>query len=534
MTKRADPDKFTVTKEALLPGLFFALVIRWCVAAYPYSGYKKPPMFGDYEAQRHWQEITVHTPVVNWYRNTTHNDLEYWGLDYPPLTAYHSFLMGLVADWLDPESVRLFASRGYENDSHKIFMRWTVFLSDIYFYVTAVLCLCIDVERIKRKDDRNVFKRVDIATILFLLYPGIILIDHGHFQYNCISLGLFLWATFFIVAIENDILATVFFVLALNYKQMELYHAFPFFFYLLRKCLIGLPNRNRVLHALVRFIQLAIAVVFCFILVWCPFITSWNNMLPVIQRLFPFNRGVFEDKVSNFWCTVNVFIKLKNVYSNEEMVKMCFLSTLMASLPSCLDLFFRINRKKFVLSLINVSLAFFLFSFQVHEKTILLAAIPVLVYFPDDPFMCFWFGLVSTFSMLPLLVKDQLLIPFIATALVYTAFYSICLKLAQPNAWFMTFLNANNVYKSVHPNVVYNSVFLKLLSTAFFLSLQGMFWLLLGVLFVKPPDKYPDLFPLLISMFSCIHFLFFFLYFMHKQLSLPTVLPIKVKPKKNN
>ncbi|CAG4931690.1 unnamed protein product [Colias eurytheme] len=534
MSKRADPDKFTVTKDALLPGLFFALLIRWCVAAYPYSGYKKPPMYGDYEAQRHWQEITVQTAVINWYRNTTHNDLQYWGLDYPPLTAYHSFIMGLIADWIDPESVRLFASRGYESDGHKTFMRWTVFLSDLYFYVTAVLCLCIDAERIKPKDDKNVFKRADISTILFLLYPGIILIDHGHFQYNCISLGLFLWATFFIIAIENDTLATIFFVLALNYKQMELYHAFPFFFYLLRKCFMGVPNRSWKLHILSRFNKLAIAVISCFIIIWCPFITSWDNMLPVIQRLFPFKRGVFEDKVSNFWCTVNVFIKLKNVYTNDEMVKMCFLTTLMASMPSCLDLFFRINRKKFVLSLINVSLAFFLFSFQVHEKTILLAAIPVALHLPNDPFMCFWFLLVSTFSMLPLLLKDQLLIPFIATALIYISFYSIALKLAKPNSWFLSFVNASCVYKIANPNTKYNSVLLKLFTTLLFLSLQGMFWLLLGALFVKPPERYPDLFPLLISMFSCFHFIFFFVYFMHQQISLPTDLPIKLKPKKNN
>lgn len=43
-------------------------------------------MFGDYEAQRHWMEITIHTPIGDWYRNTTTNDLLYWGLDYPPLS----------------------------------------------------------------------------------------------------------------------------------------------------------------------------------------------------------------------------------------------------------------------------------------------------------------------------------------------------------------------------------------------------------------------------------------------------------------
>lgn len=535
MGKRADPDKFVVTKIALIPGFFFSLFVRWCVAAYPYSGYKKPPMYGDYEAQRHWQEITVHTQTSKWYWNTTHNDLEYWGLDYPPLTAYHSFLIGLVADWIDPESIRLFASRGYETEQHKMFMRWTVFLSDLYFYITAVLCICIDAERVLNKQNNlNVFKRTDISTILFLLYPGLILIDHGHFQYNCVSLGLFLWASFFIVAIQNDTLATIFFVLALNYKQMELYHALPFFIFLLRKCFMCVPNKGRYSHIIHRFNKLAIAVIATFIIIWYPLLTSWKDVMQVLHRLFPVKRGVFEDKVSNVWCFANVFVKLKYVYNNEEMISMCFLTTIMTAMPSCIDLFLRINKKKFILSLINVSLAFFLFSFQVHEKSILLAAIPVAMQLPEDPFMCFWFLLVSTFSMLPLLLKDGLLIPFLSTSLIYVAFYSLALRLSQANAGVLSFLNANTVYKAVNPTAVHNSIVLKLLTTSFFFSLQGMFWLGLGTLLVEPPPRYPDIFPLLISMFSCLHFVFFLCYFTHQQLVLPMVLPIKLKPKKNN
>lgn len=50
-------------------------------------------MFGDYEAQRHWMEVTLNVPLKDWYNHTEDNDLQYWGLDYPPLTAYHSYLM---------------------------------------------------------------------------------------------------------------------------------------------------------------------------------------------------------------------------------------------------------------------------------------------------------------------------------------------------------------------------------------------------------------------------------------------------------
>ncbi|XP_023944825.2 dolichyl pyrophosphate Man9GlcNAc2 alpha-1,3-glucosyltransferase [Bicyclus anynana] len=532
MTKRADPDKFTVSKYVLLPGLCLALLVRCCVAAYPYSGHRKPPMFGDFEAQRHWQEVTLHTPARDWYRNTTHNDLQYWGLDYPPLSAYHSLLLGLLADWLEPESVRLFASRGYESDSHKSFMRWSVLLSDVYFYFTAALCLCIDLERVVPAAERSVFKRTDLATGLCLLYPGLVLVDHGHFQYNCVSLGLFLWATFFIVAIEKDVMATALFVLALNYKQMELYHALAFFIYLLRKCFMSTSNKGRKAHILRRFVKLAFTVVGTFVIVWYPLLHSWDGVLQILHRLFPVKRGVFEDKVANVWCSANVFIKLKYVYNNEEMVQTCLLSTLVACLPSCLDFFFRINRKKFILCLVNVSLAFFLFSYQVHEKSILLVAVPVTLYLPEDPFMSFWFLLVSTFSMLPLLLKDGLLVPFLCCSLIYVSFYSLALHLSERGTGVLSFLSAHTVY-SVANIQKHNRVVLKLFSTLFFFSLQGMFWLGLGSLLVAPPPQYPDLFPLLISVYSCLHFVWFLAYFTYSQLQLPTCLPLQPKLKKN-
>jgi len=31
-----------------------------------YLGQGKPPMFGDYEAQRHWMEITYNIPLSHW------------------------------------------------------------------------------------------------------------------------------------------------------------------------------------------------------------------------------------------------------------------------------------------------------------------------------------------------------------------------------------------------------------------------------------------------------------------------------------
>ncbi|VDN28066.1 unnamed protein product [Gongylonema pulchrum] len=96
-------------------------------------------MYGDYEAQRHWMEITYHLPITQWYVNGSNNDLNYWGLDYPPLTAFHSWLLGAISDKLNSSWVALHSSRGIETDSHKFFMRLTVLASHWTIYVPSLL-----------------------------------------------------------------------------------------------------------------------------------------------------------------------------------------------------------------------------------------------------------------------------------------------------------------------------------------------------------------------------------------------------------
>jgi len=63
--------------------------------------------------------------------NTTRNNLEYWGLDYPPLSAYHSLALGKVFKSILPASVKLGTSHGFESSFHKFLMRFSVSASDL-------------------------------------------------------------------------------------------------------------------------------------------------------------------------------------------------------------------------------------------------------------------------------------------------------------------------------------------------------------------------------------------------------------------
>ena len=535
-----------------------ALILRWCVTYHPYSGEGQPPMYGDYEAQRHWQEITLNLPVEEWYTNSTRNDLQYWGLDYPPLTAYHSLLLGRIAHKINSKYVAFHESRGFESPMHKYFMRLTVLAADLLTFIPAALYYIYYSVKKPNESTENIYYLSKATSVLavILLFPGLIIIDYGHFQYNCVSLGAFVAAVTATLG-DSHCLGSFLFVLALNYKQMELYHALPFFVYILTS---NNPfNKKFIPKSLFKLLCVSIIVIGTFVLVWIPFVQTKRTFLSVIIRLFPLARGVFEDKVANVWCTINIMYKLKKSFENYQLAQICLVSTTVALLPSCLDLYFRPSKKKFIISQINSSLAFFLFSFQVHEKSILLAAIPVLLHFHNDPFACFWFLLISTFSMLPLIIKDKLFLATFATM----AFFGVSVSwIWFTESFFVTdsekvlsleeeiSRNISNkksklkgkprdkksqvvskskkrtlsmiVFKNFLKSIANNK---KLITVLFYLSMGGTVFLSFCSRFLQAPKKYPDLFSLLVSVYSCGHFILFFLYFNYRQFT------FKLKPK---
>lgn len=128
-------------------------------------------------------------------------------------------------------------------------MRATVLLSDLLIYFPAVILF---VRRfLYHRSGRTQVCVVLIAFIIFLLMaftkhlasiliflqPALILIDSGHFQFNSVMLGLTLLSLDFLCT-SSDLVAAIFFVMSLGFKQMALYYAPAIGSYYLGKCLL--------------------------------------------------------------------------------------------------------------------------------------------------------------------------------------------------------------------------------------------------------------------------------------------------------
>lgn len=510
---------------------------KWTVGLGGYSGHATPPMHGDYEAQRHWMEITLHLPTREWY----FYDLPYWGLDYPPLTAYVSYLCGLVAHCINPSWVALDTSRGVENAESKVFMRATVLVLDLLVYIPAIVWFTRLWWTSRSRRTQN------IALLTILLQPSLTLIDNGHFQYNSVMLGLTVLSLNLLNS-GQDVLGAIAFVFSLCFKQMALYYSPAIFAYLLGRC-ISLPSSKGYVH----LAKIGATTIISFLVLFAPFIfQAFPTVLAQsLHRIFPFSRGLFEDKVANFWCATNVIVKWRKWVAPSTLPRLATAATLVAILPPMLHILgiswslreteisaatpspttptstvdaAGVNeptittissevpdqRQPFpststlapisetqpsdtsfpsthgpsptinliLFALFNSSMAFFLFSFQVHEKSILLPLLPLTLIMSGrsevDVESGTWeWGIllnnVAVFSMWPLLKKDGLGLQYATLTLMWN------------------YIIGYNPLSLPESNV-------KILSLATYSVITALHG---AELLFRPPTRYPDLYPVL-------------------------------------
>jgi hypothetical protein len=266
----------------------------------------------------------------------------------------------MFAQRLHPDLVALHASRGIETAATRAFMRNSVLVLDALIYLPAVYaCAAYAAPPTGAHRGRRLLLVLQLAAT-----PALVLTDHGHFQYNCVSLGLGLWGMLAAMG-GRPHASAIAFSLALNFKQMSLYLAPAFFCYLLAGCL---RTRRTVLGKALATSQLAFTVLATFALCWLPFLGSAEAALAVVRRIFPVERHLYEDKVANLWCTLALlpFLKLKAIFPLGTLLRLALGTTLLGLLPPCGLLLARPSRLGFLLCATACALSFFLCSFQVR------------------------------------------------------------------------------------------------------------------------------------------------------------------------
>ncbi|KAM9912907.1 hypothetical protein OXX59_007364 [Metschnikowia pulcherrima] len=484
------------------------ILLKAAVGLGSFSGQGQKPINGDFEAQRHWMELSVHLPVTTWY----YFDLQYWGLDYPPLTAYHSWALGKIGSLLNPSWFELGSSRGIENPQIKTFMRIACLVSELILYIPAVMQLTSQL--IGRKENRSRIHQIVVLAMIFC-QPCLTLIDNGHFQFNSVMLGLFVCSMIELLK-DNLILASIWFMCSIMFKQMALYYS-PFIFaFILSKLFTPRKTLVSTLASLQigKLIIVGVTVVLTVVAIVSPFLISAGSGLEalthvkqILTRMFPFERGLFEDKVANFWCTSNVLIKYATRFSASQLKVISFALTLLGALPPCTIAFWKnITRKTMPPELViygfsATAWAFYLFSFQVHEKTVLVPLIPSTFLLPSTDssvvFVIQWINNISAFSLYPLLKKDGLGLQYI-----------LCTFLIN---WLLCGFKGSNWKALLFPRQ--QTLVLKTVISCSYLAVIVVHAL---DIFVSPPVRYPDLWTIANTSVSFGCFSCFYLWLVYK------------------
>ncbi|EMG50440.1 ALG8 Dolichyl pyrophosphate Glc1Man9GlcNAc2 alpha-1 [Candida maltosa Xu316] len=427
----------------------------------------------DFDVHRNWLAITNKLPISKWYIE----DTSQWTLDYPPFFAYFEYILSLfVPQFVKDDGCLDIVEKGIYGLPTIYFQRITVILSE--FLLLYALQWMINTSNTYPSR-----RRMYVATASLALSPGLLIIDHIHFQYNGMMYGILLLCIN-CARLEKYVMCGFWFAVLLCFKHIYLYLAPAVFIFLLRAyCLKFKWNKKKNFFInIFNFVQwtnlfkLGGVVISVFAVALAPF----YNVLPqLLSRLFPFSRGLTHAYwAPNVWAIysfvdrvlIQVFKKvpmakypLQKIFqfdplllANDELLrtstrgivgdieffilptitpKLTFLLTLFYQIMALIPLFIQPTYRRFVGALTLCGYASFLFGWHVHEKAILLVIFPMSLIVAQDtrlltPFnllVCCGYG-----SLFPLIfTPGEWLIKVIYTITWYFIFYFIFRKVVR-------------------------------------------------------------------------------------------------------
>ena len=400
--------------------------------------------------------ITFNLPTSDWYFDTTSQ----WTLDYPPLFAAFELLLALIAHLLHIDDALVLSESPIRNQSIIVYQKLTVISSDIvYYYSVYALCKALKPlvkdssnkkhssqpfaattnDKTEVSSDQSIPDAlyrpdaISCISLLLLFQPGLLLVDHIHFQYNGLLSGFLLLSMANIIE-GRFVTGAFWFTTLLNFKHIYLYCAPAFGTYLLAShCLAKDDNRNRLISFLTRIFKLGLIVILVFIITYLPF-RHLGTLQQIAKRLFPFKRGLTHAYwAPNAWSLYNLADKilatvfkdsLKVTFDMESISKTRPVSSTSGivqeyehqylptvkplttfslvgatMIPIIMKLLLNTNKRSprlFMKGVVLTAFTSFMFGWHVHEKAIILVLLALV------PISCTDVNLRSTFLRLTL------------------------------------------------------------------------------------------------------------------------------------
>jgi alpha-1,3-glucosyltransferase len=127
------------------------------------------------------------------------------------------------------------------------------------------------------------------AALSILLSPGLLIIDHIHFQYNGFMYGLLILSLVLARKKSTTLASGLLFAVLLCLKHIYLYLAPAYFVFLLRAYCLGPKSIFNIKFA--NALKLGTGVIAVFAAAFGPF-AVWGQIPQLLSRLFPFSRGL--------------------------------------------------------------------------------------------------------------------------------------------------------------------------------------------------------------------------------------------------
>lgn len=434
-----EPLQYRGTSRASLLACTF--LIATCCKILLFPSYRST----DFNVHRHWKAVTRHLAMQDWYFDNLHVSTRHT-LDYPPGFAFFESCWSNngITNWLlhnnilDATCLQLLDDDEQDeaiSDRCVAFMRSTVIVADWILWIGAwaIASVC-------GKSNFSI-----AAFLLAVLHPGLLWLDHVHFQYNGFLLGVWLLSLACLMAANKEteqgkhttrsdrlhLLGAALFAILLTMKHLYLTLSLWYFSYLLRRyCFV----QNR--FSIARFLQLGIVTSYCLLAPFVPIVMQSPEpkqlLAQIFSRLFPFQRGLVHDYwAGNIWAIymgANKFAKLFLKQSLPEITPL-FVATLlfvllwMGAKAAWRAAMLRDNNL-LLLSMTFTALASFMTAYHVHEKAIMTALLSMVFLAAIDKrySLLLWemtaWGLLGLF---PLLFEPRELLLKVTTYIAYMA-----------------------------------------------------------------------------------------------------------------